>query len=443
MPLFNIKLLNIFHLTKKFNMKKFNFLAIVLAIFTQFSLNAQSIDLQKMVEKYQKTGIWEKPTIFGSPLGGVTKDSSKTYNFTTVKDSVYFSKTNTVATSPVNYVKIVKYIADGAIQKDSVYGKNPDYINNFVSSSYDPITKKWTVNTEGKYYYTNGTRLDSLLFSDSYNQNKKLQPAFKVFFNYDSKNVVTYDIFYSADFQTGLLKPSTKTEYTYNSKGEYLTQTSNSWNSFNSTFEKSSVTSYTYPDALTVETSTKGAFSGTEIGKSTRKYKDTAKKLELSYIVYNTDFNTGKLVVSDEYNHKYNADNQETEYAHKSQYNDYIDNFAYKNKVLSLQIHKELNKTTNVYDLKWKEYFYKPAISSVKEDELAAKVSIFPNPTNGNINIQAPENTRVNVLGLDGKYFLKDVNAAESVNIQNFPAGIYLIQLTSNGISTTKKIVKE
>lgn len=77
-------------------------------------------------------------------------------------------------------------------------------------------------------------------------------------------------------------------------------------------------------------------------------------------------------------------------------------------------------------------------------------IKIYPNPTDGNlkISIQGLKETDVcsmDVYTVQGSQVLSEnisTNIAD-VNISNQPAGIYLLKITINDISTTWKIVKK
>ncbi len=97
-------------------------------------------------------------------------------------------------------------------------------------------------------------------------------------------------------------------------------------------------------------------------------------------------------------------------------------------------------------------YFDDLKISTVNEGQLAANkaiensFSIYPNPTNGSINITTPNhNYHINIFNLQGQLVQKTETATGSkrINISNLASGIYLLQLTSEKASKTFKIVKQ
>jgi hypothetical protein len=75
-------------------------------------------------------------------------------------------------------------------------------------------------------------------------------------------------------------------------------------------------------------------------------------------------------------------------------------------------------------------------------------VSVFPNPTSGMVNIVLPNDfdiTSIEVVNYTGKLIANLSNQSKNSTIQwnasNVPEGIYLIKITTNDISITKKLV--
>ncbi len=73
-----------------------------------------------------------------------------------------------------------------------------------------------------------------------------------------------------------------------------------------------------------------------------------------------------------------------------------------------------------------------------------ANFTIFPNPTsNGKVNIKTSNNGAVQVSVFDvlGKQVLAKNVTNQTLNVSNLNAGMYILKLTQNGNSTTKKLV--
>lgn len=88
----------------------------------------------------------------------------------------------------------------------------------------------------------------------------------------------------------------------------------------------------------------------------------------------------------------------------------------------------------------------------IQENEDVASVSIYPNPTSDNVNInfvsKENQNVSINVISVDGSLvFSKQLNtkvgqaSRTSVDVSNLSAGIYMVQLMGEKSSLTQRIV--
>lgn len=80
------------------------------------------------------------------------------------------------------------------------------------------------------------------------------------------------------------------------------------------------------------------------------------------------------------------------------------------------------------------------------QDQLIAKVAVYPNPSKGIVNIQLPEgttNTTLNIYDIQGrKVFSKTATAiAEILNIDNLQEGVYVLSIENENFKTAKKII--
>jgi hypothetical protein len=86
-----------------------------------------------------------------------------------------------------------------------------------------------------------------------------------------------------------------------------------------------------------------------------------------------------------------------------------------------------------------------PALSLPASDK---DLLILPNPNNGSftLNFRGQQIQDVTVFDCTGKtvYFRKDVQASQlNVNISELPQGLYIVKLTSAGVSYSRKVIKE
>jgi len=81
--------------------------------------------------------------------------------------------------------------------------------------------------------------------------------------------------------------------------------------------------------------------------------------------------------------------------------------------------------------------------TSVKNNEIAG-LSIFPNPTSGNVlHIISHDNSEKNVAIFDvlGKEVINTNTINKTINLNNLNAGVYIVKITENGKKATKKLV--
>ena len=84
-----------------------------------------------------------------------------------------------------------------------------------------------------------------------------------------------------------------------------------------------------------------------------------------------------------------------------------------------------------------------PTNLSVKQNDIAG-LSIFPNPvTNGTLNINSDANAERNVVLFDvlGKKVLNVTTSNNSINVGNINAGVYIVKITEEGKTATRKLV--
>ncbi|MFN3907521.1 MAG: carbohydrate binding domain-containing protein [Flavobacterium sp.] len=90
-------------------------------------------------------------------------------------------------------------------------------------------------------------------------------------------------------------------------------------------------------------------------------------------------------------------------------------------------------------------YLHKNTVLSVNEFDVNNKVTIYPNPANSIINLNAKHNIeQVAIFNITGQQILvTQPNVAEtSIGVSNFNSGIYLVKTLVNGVENTTKFVK-
>jgi len=69
--------------------------------------------------------------------------------------------------------------------------------------------------------------------------------------------------------------------------------------------------------------------------------------------------------------------------------------------------------------------------------------SVYPNPTNGELNISVSNHSTVRLFDLTGKLINSSVTTNTSWNISDLDNGIYILSIENNGVITTKKVIKQ
>lgn len=73
----------------------------------------------------------------------------------------------------------------------------------------------------------------------------------------------------------------------------------------------------------------------------------------------------------------------------------------------------------------------------------ASKFSVWPNPTTDIINITGTTHTDYNIYGIDGKLIKTGKTQDAKINLSELTRGMYLLQLTAEGNTETKKIIRK
>lgn len=122
---------------------------------------------------------------------------------------------------------------------------------------------------------------------------------------------------------------------------------------------------------------------------------------------------------------------------------EYGSNLIIKSQPLSLESNKIHNKKNN-FSSKVKE-----EKKQLKTQDLENKISLYPNPNNGNFTIQTSQigndGITVQVLSISGASVSQDTYHDNKINIDisNQPAGIYIVKIINGSEVTVKRIMKK
>ena len=105
------------------------------------------------------------------------------------------------------------------------------------------------------------------------------------------------------------------------------------------------------------------------------------------------------------------------------------------------------NGTKNTYQaaLQWKDFTnileFVKAVPTLNDDS----ISIYPNPVTDRFQIKGLEGIAdFRLTDLYGKLlFHRQVKANESVSVNTLPTGMYMINISNNGVNYQKKVIKK
>lgn len=86
-----------------------------------------------------------------------------------------------------------------------------------------------------------------------------------------------------------------------------------------------------------------------------------------------------------------------------------------------------------------------PAITLKDEIDLSKNISIYPNPTNGKINVLSEDIIQIEIINTEGKTIMvfNENNLNSDIDISGFDKGIYIIRVISNKGVAVERIVLE
>ncbi len=103
-------------------------------------------------------------------------------------------------------------------------------------------------------------------------------------------------------------------------------------------------------------------------------------------------------------------------------------------------------KAVNYYRLKQVDYDGSFEYSNVVAVDFSEEstIKIFPNPTSGIINIINNSDAQVSIYSIDGQLLeLKKIAANASLDLSNYPKGVYIISIVSNNNTTVSRLIIE
>ena len=288
-----------------------------------------------------------------------------------------------------------------------------------VDQSLNSSTQTW----ENKYHYittygSNGFRDTTITQVWNFNS---WQNFGKETFTYDKNNYLTEILYQAWDSAAGIWSnPSRRYVNTYDADGNLLTKADYVWNSSTSTWDPSmNRYTYTYID----------------------NHHTTSELIEIWDTVAKKYYISSSIIQS------YDINGNNTSYE-SSGGRDTYGYDANNNKTYFLN--ENYNPANHTFTPIRRTYYYYQAftINSLNETKNESDVSLYPNPTSGNITVHnAQENIQhVRVRNILGENILELIkpNASEfSLDLSKYPAGIYVVTFATLTSVIMKKIIRE
>ena len=81
--------------------------------------------------------------------------------------------------------------------------------------------------------------------------------------------------------------------------------------------------------------------------------------------------------------------------------------------------------------------------TGIDNQDLNTEISVYPNPSNGILNIINAENSEISIYNILGTkvYTLKNTDKQLSIDSQNFAKGTYIIKIKNDNEITTKRVI--
>ncbi len=87
------------------------------------------------------------------------------------------------------------------------------------------------------------------------------------------------------------------------------------------------------------------------------------------------------------------------------------------------------------------KYNYPASVNNLSDTE----ISVYPNPTENNINVSNISNSNIQISDISGKIVFRKsyCNETENINLSNLKSGIYFITIENNNNIITEKFIKQ
>lgn len=290
----------------------------------------------------------------------------------------------------------------------------------FLVSAWNNTTKIWVNSMRFVYTYTTGNL--TLVMVDTWNIETSLWvTAMKYEYTYNASNQMLMGIYSLWIEDPGMWLPMTRNEYTYDGNGRTLTDISSSWSPVDTNWVNVTKDVFEYDT------------NGNNILSTIYKWETGAW---VSYSKEETTFdpvNNYSDVIYPTFN--YSVTGIPYDSPMLGMYN-----IALQDLESLWESNAWINNTKTIY-------YYSSigtAIAQQKSDKPAEFV-IYPNPVFREFSLNtSEENVQISIFDLSGSQVLsKQLSGNESVDVGTLSQGIYMVRITTEKGSVTKKFIKQ
>lgn len=378
-----------------------NFFISIGLIFITFTIQAQTRLLSIVSQDWNNSNnswvnTWHENRVYNSE-GKYTARINEKY-LAEDKKWIRWNKFENEFDSKTGYINQVNGFGYKNDEQDFIQGKTQyiyDEFNRYqqnIDYSLNTQTNDWTPNTKG--------------------------------FNlYDAKNRIVVNTGYKYNATIKDYELYSRTEYSFNDDNKYTYYIAYVWNNEKKFWQNKSKMIYNYTSF--------GEIQSTLL----QTYNETTNQWQNSKL--NTqEYNESKqLVVSNE--QTWNNETKQWQWTQKTLQDYYKDGFTEQ---LTLYL---FDNNTKTWNKKSRSVFYYEFTPIVNSKQNAFTFDIYPNPTQGIVQIQSTSTNQIKevfVYNTTGKRIYYNTKI-ESINLSEFPNGIYFINvITNNNETIVKKI---
>ena len=378
----------------------------------------------------------------------------KSYDYST-NNYTYGGKTIITLKDDTLYSQFENFDFNPATNKWKKYSKilfeynSANYKQKMSTMLWDEPSQTYVNSDQEFYIFNNGNQIQRVEqdWNGSYWEN-----TYKYVFEYGTNHELISSIEYEWDDLSSAWVPYEKFTYSYVA-GLMTASIRQLWDDVSSTWENSSRITYSYNSSSLVTTELQETWtSGTWRNYYRNSYTYNSNNKLTSFIIEYWDNVSSAWIGSSKYTYAYDGNGNNTLYLYQNW--DYM-NSLWKNSHKTEYTYDSNNNNTLEIGYNWNNgltvweeddkyvYYYSAFDATSINDIFSSNLGIFPNPTNGLINIDNPgDYTSITITDATGKVILEQENFMPQIDLRKYGTGLYVISMkTHYGITKTGKVI--